>query len=117
MLGLCRGHGISGPTASVFLSIRVTEKYYAPWVPERQAALELIMTKALIAMGARVTIAATSTQVVYRALGRPDHYPSYCCKFSSIRRARSLPADSGTPARGRCPESAYPLTFASVRFP
>jgi len=39
-------------------SIRVTEKYYAPWVPERQAALELKMTKALIAMGAQATIVA-----------------------------------------------------------
>jgi site-specific recombinase XerD len=36
-------------------SIKVTEKYYAPWVPERQAALELKMAEALAAMGATVT--------------------------------------------------------------
>jgi site-specific recombinase XerD len=36
-------------------SIRVTEKYYAPWVPERQVALELKMTQALAAMGAKVS--------------------------------------------------------------
>lgn len=39
-------------------SIQVTEKYYAPWVPERQAALELKMIEALGRMGAGVTLAA-----------------------------------------------------------
>ncbi len=39
-------------------SIKVTEKYYAPWVPERQAALELKMIEALGKMGAGVTLAA-----------------------------------------------------------
>ena len=39
-------------------SIKVTEKYYAPWVPERQAALELKMIEALGKMGAGVTLSA-----------------------------------------------------------
>jgi hypothetical protein len=34
-------------------SIKVTEKYYAPWVKERQSALELKMANALAAMGPR----------------------------------------------------------------
>lgn len=43
-------------------SIKVTEKYYAPWVPERQVALEVKMTDALQAMGAQVSI-GTDTAV------------------------------------------------------
>lgn len=39
-------------------SIKVTEKYYAPWVPERQAALELKMIEALGKMGAGATLSA-----------------------------------------------------------
>jgi site-specific recombinase XerD len=37
-------------------SIKVTEKYYAPWVPQRQAALELKMAEAIKRMGADVSI-------------------------------------------------------------
>jgi integrase len=37
-------------------SVKITEKYYAPWVPERQAALERRMTEALIQMGAAVSL-------------------------------------------------------------
>lgn len=40
-------------------SVRVTEKYYAPWVPERQAQLEEKMTEALKKMGATVSLSAT----------------------------------------------------------
>jgi integrase/recombinase XerD len=39
-------------------SIRVTEKHYAPWVPERQAQLEEKMTQALKKMGATVSLGA-----------------------------------------------------------
>jgi integrase len=42
-------------------SIKVTEKYYAPWVPERQAAREKKMTEALLRMGAAVTISPGSS--------------------------------------------------------
>jgi len=37
-------------------SVRVTEKHYAPWVPERQAQLEEKMTEALKKMGATVSL-------------------------------------------------------------
>ena len=37
-------------------SIKVTERYYAPWVPERQSALERTMTEALLKMGASVSL-------------------------------------------------------------
>ena len=37
-------------------SVRITEKYYAPWVPERQSALERTMTGALLKMGASVSL-------------------------------------------------------------
>jgi len=39
-------------------SVRVTEKHYAPWVPERQAQLEEKMTEALKKMGASVSLSA-----------------------------------------------------------
>jgi integrase len=39
-------------------SIRVTEAYYAPWVPERQALLEQKMSEALGRMGAQVSLSA-----------------------------------------------------------
>jgi integrase len=39
-------------------SIRVTERYYAPWVPERQARLEQKMAEALGRMGAQVSLSA-----------------------------------------------------------
>lgn len=32
-------------------SIKISEKYYSPWVPERQTALEQKMTEALLKMG------------------------------------------------------------------
>ena len=43
---------IEAPTAKVskmlaHKSVKITEKYYSPWVPERQAALERRMTKAI----------------------------------------------------------------------
>ena len=37
-------------------SVKITEKYYSPWVPERQTALEQKMTDALLKMGASVTL-------------------------------------------------------------
>ena len=37
-------------------TLRVTEKYYAPWVPERQAQLEEKMTEALKKMGVSVSL-------------------------------------------------------------
>lgn len=37
-------------------SVRVTEKYYAPWVPERQVQLEEKMTEALKKMGVAVSL-------------------------------------------------------------
>ena len=37
-------------------SVRITEKYYSPWVPERQADLERKMAAALSAMGASVSL-------------------------------------------------------------
>jgi integrase/recombinase XerD len=40
-------------------SVRVTEKHYAPWVPERQAQLEDKMTEALKKMGATVSLGAS----------------------------------------------------------
>jgi integrase/recombinase XerD len=40
-------------------TVRVTEKYYAPWVPERQAQLEEKMTEALKKMGASVSLSAS----------------------------------------------------------
>ena len=40
-------------------SVRVTEKHYAPWVPERQAQLEEKMTEALKKMGATVSLGAS----------------------------------------------------------
>ena len=40
-------------------SVRVTEKYYAPWVPERQVQLEEKMTEALKKMGASVSLSAS----------------------------------------------------------
>ena len=40
-------------------SVRVTEKYYAPWVPERQAQLEEKMTEALKKMGVTVSLNAS----------------------------------------------------------
>jgi integrase/recombinase XerD len=40
-------------------SVRVTEKHYAPWVPERQAQLEEKMTEALKKMGASVSLSAS----------------------------------------------------------
>ncbi|RRA48460.1 tyrosine-type recombinase/integrase [Acidipila sp. EB88] len=39
-------------------SVRVTETFYAPWVPETQEQLEEKMTQALAAMGASVTLNA-----------------------------------------------------------
>lgn len=36
-------------------SIRVTEKYYSAWVPQRQAALEQKMIETIQRMGASVT--------------------------------------------------------------
>jgi integrase/recombinase XerD len=40
-------------------TVRVTEKYYAPWVPERQAQLEEKMTEALKKMGVTVSLSAS----------------------------------------------------------
>jgi hypothetical protein len=40
-------------------SVRVTEKYYAPWVPERQVQLEEKMTEALKKMGLSVSLIAS----------------------------------------------------------
>jgi len=40
-------------------SMRVTEKHYAAWVPERQAQLEEKMTEALKKMGASVSLSAS----------------------------------------------------------
>ena len=40
-------------------TVRVTEKYYAPWVPERQAQLEEKMTEALKKMGVSVSLSAS----------------------------------------------------------
>ena len=40
-------------------SVRVTEKHYAPWVPERQAQLEDKMTEALKKMGVTVSLSAS----------------------------------------------------------
>ena len=40
-------------------SMRVTEKHYAPWVPERQAQLEEKMTEALKKMGASVSLSVS----------------------------------------------------------
>ena len=40
-------------------SVRVTEKYYAPWVPERQVQLEEKMMEALKKMGATVSLSAS----------------------------------------------------------
>jgi integrase len=40
-------------------TMRVTEKYYAPWVPERQAQLEEKMTEALKKMGVSVSLNAS----------------------------------------------------------
>jgi integrase len=37
-------------------SVRITEKYYSPWIPERQRALEQKMTEALVKMGASVSM-------------------------------------------------------------
>jgi integrase len=37
-------------------SVKITEKYYSPWVPERQAALERRMTEALVQMGVTVSL-------------------------------------------------------------
>jgi integrase/recombinase XerD len=37
-------------------SVKVTEKYYSPWVPERQTALEVKMTEALVKQGASVSL-------------------------------------------------------------
>jgi len=37
-------------------SVKITEKYYSPWVPERQTALEQKMTDALRKMGVTVTL-------------------------------------------------------------
>ena len=37
-------------------SVKITEKYYSPWVPERQTALEQKMTEALLKMGASVSL-------------------------------------------------------------
>jgi hypothetical protein len=37
-------------------SVKITEKYYSPWVPERQAALERLMTEALVQMGVTVSL-------------------------------------------------------------
>ncbi len=37
-------------------SVKVTEKYYSPWVPERQAALERRMAEALVQMGVSVSL-------------------------------------------------------------
>lgn len=37
-------------------SVKITEKYYSPWVPERQTALEQKMTEVLLKMGASVSL-------------------------------------------------------------
>jgi integrase/recombinase XerD len=37
-------------------SVKITEKYYSPWVPERQAALERRMAEALVQMGVSVSL-------------------------------------------------------------
>ena len=37
-------------------SVKITEKYYSPWVPERQTALEVKMKEALLKMGASVSL-------------------------------------------------------------
>jgi integrase/recombinase XerD len=37
-------------------SVKITEKYYSPWVPERQAALERRMTEALVQMGVSASL-------------------------------------------------------------
>jgi integrase len=37
-------------------SVKITEKYYSPWVPERQAALERRMAEALVQMGASASL-------------------------------------------------------------
>jgi hypothetical protein len=39
-------------------TVRVTEKYYAPWVPERQVQLEEKITQALKKMRASVSLSA-----------------------------------------------------------
>jgi integrase len=39
-------------------SIRITERYYAPWVPQRQVQLEEKMIAALERMGAKVSLGA-----------------------------------------------------------
>jgi hypothetical protein len=40
-------------------SVRITEKHYSSWVPERQAQLEEKMTEALKKMGASVSLSAS----------------------------------------------------------
>jgi site-specific recombinase XerD len=37
-------------------SVKITEKYYSPWVPERQAALERRMAETLVQMGVSVSL-------------------------------------------------------------
>jgi hypothetical protein len=37
-------------------SVKITEKYYSPWVPERPAALERRMAEALVQMGVSVSL-------------------------------------------------------------
>ena len=37
-------------------SVKITEKYYSPWVLERQAALERRMAEALVQMGVSVSL-------------------------------------------------------------
>lgn len=37
-------------------SVKITERYYSPWVPERQAALERRMAEALVQMGVSVSL-------------------------------------------------------------
>jgi integrase len=37
-------------------SVKITERYYSPWVPKRQAALERRMAEALIQMGVSVSL-------------------------------------------------------------
>jgi integrase/recombinase XerD len=37
-------------------SVKITEKYYSPWVPERQTALEVKMTESLKKQGASVSL-------------------------------------------------------------
>jgi hypothetical protein len=40
-------------------SVKITEKYYSPWVPERQTAMEQKMTEALVNLGASVSVSST----------------------------------------------------------